>query len=171
MTDARELKCDSGHRYRLRVIHVNRLTPVFNSQRTGSAEQNSNASYRLEDITEWNSCHTYPKPIVGVTNYERLAFNRLYNYNLSSAESGAWKPRAHCIHATRETADFTSSWTELSGLDGWQCHLQPFTNAKLQRPGYWWNTAREGFSSFAALKQSSQETFAETHFQCISKCF
>ena len=37
---------DPGHRYKLRVIQVNRLTQVFNSQRTGSAEQNSNASYR-----------------------------------------------------------------------------------------------------------------------------
>ena len=40
---------DPGHRYKLRVIQVNRLTQVFNSQRTRSADQNSNASYRLED--------------------------------------------------------------------------------------------------------------------------
>ena len=33
-----------GHRYKLRVIQVNPLTQVFNSQRSGSAEQNSNAS-------------------------------------------------------------------------------------------------------------------------------
>ena len=38
---------DPGHRYRLRVIQVNRLTQVFNSQRTGSAEQNSNATMQV----------------------------------------------------------------------------------------------------------------------------
>ena len=44
---------DPGHRYKLRVIQVNWLTQVFNSQRRGSAEQDSNASYRLEDSLQW----------------------------------------------------------------------------------------------------------------------
>ena len=53
MTYACELQfSDPEHRCKPRVIQVYRLTQVFNSQRTGSAEQNSNASYRLEDSIE-----------------------------------------------------------------------------------------------------------------------